>query len=327
MRFTVLYIPADIRKWLEKRRRFEEEWAFHCERAAVELESLGLNRQEAVAMAAARMGSHSRYRRNALHEAGCDLGGLLHLLLPQRSLHNACMLPLALAASLGLLYFVNPGRQQVWQTVAGTNFAAEVDPSRTHGCTPRTPPADISLVWRTADPCVERAPWVQPAAIPAAFGKAASWIIVLVGGWPLLRFWWSNRVTWRLMLYGVSTLLLLAGIATTLFVTAMQYHSLVAYPHWGLRVAAYVSYTLAHTLAVAYMYRRWRLDVNSRCPSCLESLRMPMERGHLDSLLIDPPETESVCLQGHGTLTETRWHREFQDSRSFWDDLAGTSAR
>jgi len=323
----VLSIPADLRKWLERRRRFAEEWAFHRERAAVELESLGLNRQEAEAMASTRMGRRSRYRRDALHEAGADLAGLLQLLLPHRSLHAAWILPLTLAAVLGLLYASNPGRQHVWQTVTGSNFVAEVATSRSHGCTPRTPPADIALVWRTADPCVERAPWVQPATIPAAFGKAASWIIVLVGGWPLLRFWWANRATWRLMLYGISTLLLLAGIATTLFVTAMQYHSLVAYSHWGLRTAAYLTYTLAHTLAVAFIYRRWRLDVDSRCPCCLESLRMPMERGHLDSLLIDPPEVESVCLQGHGTLTETRWRREFQDSRSFWDDLAGTSAR
>ena len=323
----MLQTAARIREWFERRRRFAEEWAFHRQRAAIELEALGLNRQEAEVMAAARMGRRSRYRRDALRDAGGDFAGLLQLLLPQRSLHTAWMLPLALAAVLCLLYAVNPGRQHVWQTVMGSNFAAEVAPSRAAVCTPRTPSADITIQWHTADPCVERAPWVQPFTIPAAFGKAASWIIVLAGGWPLLFFWWANRASWRLMLYGLSTLVLLAGIATTLFVTAMQYHSLAPYPAWDLRVTAYLSYVLAHTLAVAYTFRRWRLDVNARCPSCLESLRLPMERGHLDSLLLDPPEVESVCIQGHGTLTETRWNRQFQDSRSFWEDIAGTSAR
>ncbi len=323
----MLHIVAQIREWLERRRCFSLEWAFHRERAGIELESLGLNRREAEAMAAARTGRRSRYRREALHAAEGDLVGLVQLLLPDRSLQTAWILPLSLAAALGLLYAVNPGRQPVWQTVTGSNFAAEVAPSHAAACTPRTPPADRAIKWHTADPCVERAPWVQPITIPAAFGKAASWIIVLVGGWPLVRYWWGNRESWRLMLYGLSTLILIAGIAVTLFVTAMQYHSLANYPHWDLRVAAYLTYTFAHTIAIAYAFRFWRHDVNARCPLCLEALRLPMERGHLDSLLIDPPEVESVCIQGHGTLTETRWDRHFQDSRSFWDDLAGTSSR
>ena len=230
-----------IREWLERRRSFEQEWAFHQERAAVELEAFGLNRQEAEQMAAARMGRLSRSRRDALREAGGDLLGLRRLLLPGFTLHTAWMLPLALAAVLATVYAVNPGRAPVWQTLTGSNFATEVDPGRSAKCTPRTPSADISLQWHTADPCVERAPWVQPATIPAAFGKAASWIIVLVGGWPLLRLWWTKRATWRLMVYGLSTLILLASIAATLFITAMQYHSLVPYPHWGLRVLAYLT--------------------------------------------------------------------------------------
>jgi hypothetical protein len=301
-------IPARFREWLNRRRSFAQEFAFRRERAAY-------------------TGHLPPRRRDALRHAGADLAGLLQLLLPHRSLHTAWILPLSLFAALVLLYALNPGRQPVWQTVTGTNFAAEVAPSRTAKCTPRTPPVDLTIRWHTADPCVERAPWVQPATIPAAFGKAASWIIVLVGGWPLLRLWGARRVTARLALYGLATLLLWAAIAATTFVTVMQFHSLVNYPHWGLRLTAYVSYAFAHTIGVAYIFRRWRRDVDARCPSCLESLRMPLERGHLDSLLIDPPETESVCIQGHGTLTETRWDRRFQDSRSFWEDLAGTSSR
>ena len=53
------------------------------------------------------------------------------------------------------------------------------------------------------------------------------------------------------MVYGLSTLILVASIAATLFITAMQYHSLVPYPHWGLRVLAYLTYTFAHTLGIA----------------------------------------------------------------------------
>ena len=126
----MLQIIARIREWLKRRRSFSEEWAFHRERAAIELESLGLDRQEAEEMAAARMSRRSRYRREALHSAEADLAGLVQLLLPERSLHTAWILPLSLAAALGLLYAVNLGRQPVWQTVTGSNFAAEVAPTR-----------------------------------------------------------------------------------------------------------------------------------------------------------------------------------------------------
>lgn len=320
-------IQAAIREWLERRRRCTAEWAFHRERAAIELETLGLHRREAESLSARRLGRFSRYRRHAFHEAGAGLAGLRQALFPHHSLHTAWLPPLALAALLALLYAANPGRAPVWHTVTGTNFAAEVAPSRAPACTPRTPPAQLGLKWHTADPCVERAPWVQFHTIPAAFGKAASLIILLAGAGPLLHYYWRRRAAWLLLLYGLATLLLFTFIATTVFVTAMQYHLLASYSAWDLRIAVYVGYALAHTLAMARLFRLWRRDVYSRCPACLEPLRLPLERGHFDSVLLDPAELESLCIQGHGTLTETRWTAEFQESRPFWEDLAGTYQR
>ncbi len=73
--------------------------------------------------------------------------------------------------------------------------------------------------------------------------------------------------------------------------------------------------------AAVYLVLR---DHHSRCPHCLTRLRMPVAIGTWSSLLIDPPVTEYVCPNGHGTLAVSdamhdpdRW-TVFDES---WKDL------
>jgi hypothetical protein len=46
-------------------------------------------------------------------------------------------------------------------------------------------------------------------------------------------------------------------------------------------------------------------DQQKRCRTCLRHLRMPLETGSWSkATLLNPPELESICPYGHGSLTE-----------------------
>ena len=71
------------------------------------------------------------------------------------------------------------------------------------------------------------------------------------------------------------------------------------------------------------------LDQRHRCRVCLRRLRMPVLRGRWSAAaLFSPPETESICPYGHGTLVEpevhltgketTAWRRHADD---IWREL------
>lgn len=50
-------------------------------------------------------------------------------------------------------------------------------------------------------------------------------------------------------------------------------------------------------------------DQQTRCRTCLRHLRMPLETGSWSrATLLSPPQRESICPYGHGTLTETEVH-------------------
>lgn len=50
-------------------------------------------------------------------------------------------------------------------------------------------------------------------------------------------------------------------------------------------------------------------DQRTRCRTCLRHLRMPLEKGSWSkATLLNPPEVESICPFGHGTLTESEVH-------------------
>lgn len=45
------------------------------------------------------------------------------------------------------------------------------------------------------------------------------------------------------------------------------------------------------------------LDQRYRCRTCLRRLRMPVHTGSWTHVLFGAPQTEYICLYGHGTLT------------------------
>ena len=50
-------------------------------------------------------------------------------------------------------------------------------------------------------------------------------------------------------------------------------------------------------------------DQQTRCRTCLRHLRMPLAKGSWSkAILLNPPELESICPYGHGTLTESEVH-------------------
>ena len=65
-------------------------------------------------------------------------------------------------------------------------------------------------------------------------------------------------------------------------------------------------------------------DQRSRCPTCLQRLRMPVSIGSWSSLILDRPTTEYVCPAGHGALVVSEALHDpdhwtvFDDS---WHDL------
>ena len=44
-------------------------------------------------------------------------------------------------------------------------------------------------------------------------------------------------------------------------------------------------------------------DQRYRCRTCVRRLRMPIQTGSWNHILVGAPQTEYICLYGHGTLT------------------------
>jgi hypothetical protein len=71
-------------------------------------------------------------------------------------------------------------------------------------------------------------------------------------------------------------------------------------------------------------------DQRRRCRVCLHRLRMPVNKGFFSyASIFSPPETESICPYGHGTLTEPEVHLDAHDKTEWkqhddiWKELAG----
>jgi hypothetical protein len=60
------------------------------------------------------------------------------------------------------------------------------------------------------------------------------------------------------------------------------------------------------------------LDQRRRCRVCLRQLRMPVQRGFWSyASIFSPPEMESICPYGHGTLVEPEAHLA-GDEKAAW---------
>jgi hypothetical protein len=313
-----------IEEWRSRRADLRQEWVFHIQRAAFELEDLGFSREEARQLAEERLGPRSRYRRKAIRDAGAGLAGLVALIAPRPPWRSPWAVPAALFAALALVVALNPGRKAVASAVLDpANFLRD-------GVTPYPPPPNCwpalpSATPRTAaDPCVLRAPWMKPIVIPAGWAKLFFGAFFLGTVWPLARMVLRTRKGWRLLLFGVAFQGGIVLLATTVWVTTLQYFMLITWTDWALREVSIVSLHLGLIGVAAGTAKWWRTDVYRRCPECLERLLLPEEHGRMNSFLLEPLEVEMVCVNGHGTLAEDHWQRRFLMARGFWHDLAGS---
>jgi hypothetical protein len=99
------------------------------------------------------------------------------------------------------------------------------------------------------------------------------------------------------------------------FVTALVWLGLATYsPHApevsALRALTYVSWKLSWSFTIGafvvffcgLIFLCWR-DQVYRCRVCCRKLRMPVSHGSWSHSLTDRPNTEYICLYGHGKLS------------------------
>ena len=69
------------------------------------------------------------------------------------------------------------------------------------------------------------------------------------------------------------------------------------------------------------------LDQRYRCRTCLRRLRMPVHTGSWTHVLFGGPQTEYICLYGHGTLIVDdlqitgRHHPDWEPHQDIWKEL------
>lgn len=293
----MLELLADLRRWRARRVALEEEWNFHRYRAALELEDAGLSPAEARQIAGKRLGRKSRYWREALAREGAGWSGLWHLWMPRPATRQALAVPIALVLLILLVITVNPYRQQVVSSAMDhTNWARE---------------AGLMVD-------EERDALIKSWRVPAAWGKI-TWTVAFIVGLVSARVNFRRR---RLWVFAVTNLALMTVAGVVIFITAMQ---------WGLAAAGEslfwdtiwrLSIWMASGWLTLFAYKAWRRDLEHRCPQCLERMRMPVEKGLSFHLLVDPEQIESICVAGHGTLTETWWSNDFHEGESQSDPAA-----
>lgn len=321
------------KEWRKRCREFREEWAFHRQRATIELEDLGLTSAEVAEILERRFGLNSHYGREVRRERGADLRGLWELLRESPLLQAAVRVPLALALLIVLVYALNPYRGAVWSSVWKDTVREELFNGK--GRWYRAPAimqcSGGETILHGTTSCRISTPWMTPVPVPSGFGKSLWFIAVVAGAWRLTSFWRYNPKVWRYWLYGLGTLKLAEILAVSLWATGMQYFDLVPWPNRDLREVGLVLSGFLMLFSTVMALDAWRTDLESRCPACLKPLRMPLERGFFASILFNPPEEEWICGEGHGTVTRhsattSGGQQEFKAGGDFWHDLEAVDA-
>jgi hypothetical protein len=282
-----------LRIWWARRKRFADEWSFHCEMAARELQYLGLTHREARCEASRRLGSRAAYRQKALREIGGDARGLLSLLPIARVRRSPWLAPWILALFTALALGLDPLRSEALESMRGfLPFAGDVVVSRFLPLTPA-------------------------GIVPAGVAKLVVWLLLLFGLGRLVTIG-ATVGTWRAMFYGAAVLLGLGVVLTVCWTVGL---GVLLSTRWGNDLAQGVTlivFLFVH-LALSYgVLCWWWRDLVSRCPRCLRLLGMTQDRGKAHGVLLEFLEIESVCLRGHGQARESRWRRDFECGTSLY---------
>jgi hypothetical protein len=278
---------SGFRTWRARRKRFADEWNFHREMAARELQCFGLTYREARRHASRRLGSRVAHRREALRQIGGDSRGLLSLLPIVRVRRSPWLAPWILALFTSLALGLDPLRTQVLESMRGV-----------------LPFADDVIVLRLL-------PLTPPGIVPTGIARLTVWLLLLLGLARLVSLGATLR-HWRSLAYGTGVLVGLGIVSGVCWTAGL---GILLCARWGAdfaQGAALIVFLFGHlTLSYAAFSWWWR-DLESRCPRCLSLLGMARGRGRAQNILLDPLEIESVCLRGHGQARENRWGRDFE---------------
>jgi hypothetical protein len=278
---------TEFMEWRARRRRFAEEWSFHRHMAARELHAMGVHRKEARKLAAQRLGRRKTHRSEALRLLRADWRSLLET-LPWRRWRRSPWLVGSIAGLAGpLLLIANPDRSEVIRPVASI------------------------LLLATRQAAVRLVPLTPGGAVPVGAARLMLWTWIIAGLTSIAvepRF----RGRWRVWIYGLPTIAGFAAFGAVFWVTALQCTLRTRWPSDLLQGLALNVFAFAFAFAAFAGFRWWRRDLSRRCPICLRLLGMPEIRGAGCGVLVDPEETEAICMRGHGASVESRWGQRFQ---------------
>ncbi len=332
-----------LREWLQLRARVREERQFHLDRAAADFRSLGLSARAARKAARRRFGSRCHHRI-AMAEIGADLKGLVPMLRAHRVLASAWLQPVALLATIGLLFILSPSPHEMLEGLLGQSLQAadrgvvslaampgsggitqsEFEALRSMTTVTGVEWYQMHNVRARAIPGVTRvaiqaeaiattgnrgiyAAWISDQTKIATGPMKAVWLFIGIYGLFFMLAYARRTGNWRWLLYGVGVacLHLLASLTAWAFV--IQICGVTGGIAFSTLLLAYC------VAAMAIQCRYWWLDLRQRCPVCLDRLVMPLTEGAPHRVLLDAAVTESICVHGHGVLVESRWVRQFRD--------------
>lgn len=353
-------IAGALREWMQLRRRLHQERRFHLENAAAEFRVFGMSRRAAMRQARSRFGGR-RHMRNAHHQLGGDFAGLARLLRAYRVPASPWMQPALLLVAIGLILGVSPAPRDIVEGVIGSPLSAS-DRDAVILVAAGWNPADRTITatefetlralrtlrgverYRTA---YVRANAVRGATLASIQSEIrtrtgnrrlwAGWLFsehrIVTGPaqivWLLLAFYvvfslsqfGPTRRRFRWLLYGFAVAFLHSLASLVAWALMIQFWK---WPVGGAGGAIFALAFLAYLLLSAMQCRWWRMDLNHRCPVCLDRLVLPLTEGTPERVLLESAVTESVCAHGHGVLVESRWLRRFRPQDSPLQRLVGT---
>lgn len=331
---------AAWREWMELRTRVREEYRFHLDRAAEELECFGLSPRDARRRARARLGRGRNYR-DAMKEIGGGSAGLLALMRAHRVMSSVWLQPISLLSVIALMMLLSPAPRLLVESVIGTPVGS-ADVQTVYLSVPQPWPLFTGITERefeklqsleTLGP-VERYRGVYARGASRGFSirEVENEVRAKTGNRDVRAATWfdDQRVDTSpaLVVWILATMVIIFPLRERLFVRGNRrwllyavgmgcLHLIASLTIWGVGVQrwqAFGSLFAPYMLLVAWQCRCLLRDLEQRCPVCLDRVLLGACEGEVNRVLVEAPVTESICAHGHGVLIESRWQREFRPS-------------
>ena len=344
-----------LREWLALRVRVREEFEFHFDQAAAEYLALGLSPSAARQAARSRCGDW-RTVNMALREIGADLRGLLHLLAIYRVPAWPGFQAAVLLVAGAFLLLLSPSARTIGEAIVGRPFAAHdreaifvstqtrnltyvgltradfetlhsiygltgVAPylgvharARIVGGTPLSV-LESTLQALTNNHQLRVVPLYDRMPIVMGPARAVWALLLLLGLWSLMNLRrCKQEPLW--CLFALATGGLQCATSMLLWAFAMQLWTKVQWSTDGQAALALLLLFLVYVGSAVAQTRWWMLDLDRRCPICLDGLLLSLSAGSDDCIVLNSSTKESICAHGHGVLVENRWSRGWRAQQS-----------